>query len=467
MNSYQNTVTLIHEIPKLFKVNGQRVSFSPNQQTIFNLIVGQQYPRSQIIAPTQYGKSLTVALGVLVRAALVGDRFTILAPSEKKAGIIMGYVIDHCFDNSMFMDRLELEPNVTLDRLRRERSRNHLTFKGNGGVQILTLDARNSKRSIEAALGFGGNRLILDESSLIDDPLYATVKRMLGGYKYTDTFLLEIGNPFHRNHFYRTWHDDNYYKIFIDYLIGIQEGRYSPEFIEEMRNEAFFDVFYECKFPDEETIDSRGYRQLITSDELEGAFIGTLEVDKNKPLKLGVDVAGGGDYNVFTLRQGNNTWVETTNRSNDTMTNVTEVVRIIDEYTIMVNGAKKKLLIPEEVFIDDIGIGRGVTDRLLEMGYNVNGISVGETPQDKSKYKNVKAENYWLAQQWVKAGGKILKRNEWQQLTWIKYKVSTDKVLQIEPKQELKQRTGKSPDFAEAFMLTFSVSKPQPNLRLL
>jgi phage I-like protein len=37
---------------------------------------------------------------------------------------------------------------------------------------------------------------------------------------------------------------------------------------------------------------------------------------------------------------------------------------------------------------------------------------------------------------------------------WIKYKVSSDKVIQIEPKQQLKARTGKSPDVAEALMLT-------------
>jgi hypothetical protein len=38
-------------------------------------------------------------------------------------------------------------------------------------------------------------------------------------------------------------------------------------------------------------------------------------------------------------------------------------------------------------------------------------------------------------------------------------------VLQIEPKQDLKKRTGKSPDFAEAFMLTFTPRAPEPNIR--
>src|SRR5438105_2388940 len=163
------------------------------------------------------------------------------------------------------------------------------------------------------------------------------------------------------------------------------------------------------------------------------------------------------------------------------MTNVNEVIRIIDKYTVAVKDAegkpkkgargneiKKRLLKPESVFIDDIGIGRGVTDRLKEMSaevngikitYNVNGVSVGEKAKDPTKYYNIKAENYWLAQEWLKKNDTKLLRdkdNRWHQFTWIKYKVSTDKVLQIEPKPELKKREGKSPDFAEGMMLTFS-----------
>ncbi len=114
---------------------------------------------------------------------------------------------------------------------------------------------------------------------------------------------------------------------------------------------------------------------------------------------------------------------------------------------------------PEEIYIDDIGVGRGCTDRLLELGYRVNGVSVGERPYDLTKYKNIKAENFWNASLWLKAQkdgkpvNKLLKDDRWQQAAWIKYKVSTDKVLQIEPKEDLKERTGKSPDFYEAFSL--------------
>ena len=441
------------QLTRLFKVNGSELKLSPHQQEIFNLIATNSHPRNQVIAPTQYGKSLTVALAVLCRAVGRNEKFIILAPSEKKAQITMQYVIDHCFDSPIFMSQLELEDTVSLDRLRRERSRNNITFKGGGGIMTLTLDSRNSKRSFEAAMGFGGNRVVLDESSLVDDTLYATVKRMLGGYPYEDTFLLEIGNPFYRNHFYRTWNSSDYNKVFIDYEIGLEEARYSEKFIEEMRDEAFFSVFYECKFPEEDAVDEFGYRALITNEELAKSFVSECESDGE--LFLGADIGGGGDYNVYVLRNSKYAWIESKNRSNDTMTNVSEIQRILQKYPN---------LKPNRVFIDDIGIGRGVSDRLKELNLHVIGVSVGEKAKNSSKFMNTKAEGYWLAYEWVKQGGKLLKDDNLRQLAWIKYKVNTDKVLQIEPKIDLKHRTGRSPDFAEAFMLTFIPPPPVPSV---
>ena len=442
-------------ISRIFRIKNKPLELSPKQKEIFYSITDLTHPRLQIIAPTQYGKSLVVALAVLVSSASLGERFVILAPSEKKASIIMNYVIEHCFDSNVFLNALELDQATTLDRLRRERSRTNITFKSGGGVMILTLDARNGKRSLESALGFGGNRIILDESSLIDDPLYSSVKRMLGGYKYNDTFLLEIGNPFYRNHFLRTWNSPRYKRLFIDYETGLQEGRYSPEFIEEMRSEAFFDIYYACKFPDPESIDNKGYRFLLTDIDTKEVF--TESVTKTGELKLGADIGGGGDYNVYFLRSRTEAWVESYNRSQDTMTNVNEIIRIMNDYKVK----------PESVFIDDIGIGRGVSDRLKEMGNLINGISFGNPAKDQTKYKNVKAECFWNLRQWVLSGGKILNFEQKDQLSWIKYKVSTDKVLLIEPKAELTLRTGKSPDYADALSLTFAYPKITADIRFL
>ncbi|MDF3042284.1 MAG: hypothetical protein K0Q71_4990 [Thermomicrobiales bacterium] len=64
------------------------------------------------------------------------------------------------------------------------------------------------------------------------------------------------------------------------------------------------------------------------------------------------------------------------------------------------------------------------------MGYGVHGVSVGEQLQNATKFTNLKAEAYWNARSSVLAGGKLL------QLAWIKDKVTTDKVIQIEQKAD-------------------------------
>jgi hypothetical protein len=137
-----------------------------------------------------------------------------------------------------------------------------------------------------------------------------------------------------------------------------------------------------------------------------------------------------------------------TNRSNDTMSNVSEIVADMEKYGVLA----------EDVNIDDIGIGRGVTDRLKELGHDVNDVSVGDPARfDADRFANLKAELCWEARLWVMdEESRFDQRDEWVQLTWLKYKTMSDKKVQMEPKSKLKARTGASPDFAEAFYLTFA-----------
>lgn len=348
----------------------------------------------------------------------------------------MGYCIDHLFDSPVFYKQLEIE--TPLERLKRERSKNRLTFKRGGEIMTLTLDARNARKSKEAAMGFGAPNVVLDESSLIDDELYATVKRMLGGHK--DNFLFEIGNPFYRNHFHRTWHSPLYEKIFADWRVAVDEGRFSNSFIDEMRDEALFDVFYDCTFPDATAVDDKGYRQLIIEESIN---IGTQEI-VGRP-RLGADIGGGGDLSMFTIRYDNHAFVESTLQTKDTMQNVVEVERILDTYGIKDTDAN----------IDDIGIGRGVSDRLKERGRRVNGVSVGAQSKDR-RFTNRKAQYAWRMKKWVEDKTHTVAPNPYMpQLAWYKYKVDSDKKIRLEPKPSLIKRTGKSPDFADSLMLTF------------
>ena len=278
-----------------------------------------------------------------------------------------------------------------------------------------------------------------------------------------------MGNALNNNHFkYNVKSNPDYYKIDISLEQALEEGRIDERSLESVRGLPAFEQFYECKFPSEDEIDSRGYRQLLTLDEVEAAQVNEFELDEETTIKLGEDIGGGGDYNVYAGRQNKFAWIEGKNRSNNTMTNVTETMNLHRKYALDMPDGKKRWLLPySEVYIDDIGIGRGCSDRLLEKEKMINAVNVGMPATDKDTFSNIKAENYWAVRHWIKHGGKLLRSKEWVQLTWIKYKINSDKVVQIEPKADLKKRTGKSPDFAEALMLTFTTKKPEGNVRWL
>ena len=52
----------------------------------------------------------------------------------------------------------------------------------------------------------------------------------------------------------------------------------------------------------QDEIDEHGFRQLIIDEDIVKASVDTVEL-LDKPLRLGVDVAAGGDYNVYKLRR--------------------------------------------------------------------------------------------------------------------------------------------------------------------
>ncbi|MBU1165234.1 terminase family protein [Patescibacteria group bacterium] len=419
---------------------GVPIILTNGQRDIFQTILNRNPKRNIVVCATQYGKSLTVALGIIIRAIVKPEKWAIVAPSERKAQIVMNYVIQHIFDNPLFLSQLDVD--IPLDRLRRERSKQRLTFRRGGEVFVLSADARNKKKTGEALMGFGAANVVLDESALIDDELYATVKRMLGGHK--DNFLLEIGNPWKRNHFLKAWHSDNYHRILIDYHQAIQEGRFSREFIEEMEKEAFFKVLYECKFPEAGEIDESGWTPLLIDKQIEEVINKIVESQGRK--RLGVDVARGGNYNVLVLRYDNYAKVLEKNRDPDLMSTVGKVKRFIED-----EGIEAR-----DVFIDDVGVGGGVVDRLKEQNIRVNAVKEGGKARDDKKFVNVKAEAYWELRKWVLDNGSLERNEDFYQLTEIKYKEDSSSRLKIESKEEMLKRGIESPDVADALMLTFT-----------
>jgi len=453
----------------LFKIGDKRASevVTKGQFDIFCAILFKLNPRVACMSPTGYGKTEFVSMGVVACTTVMNEEFIIASVKYGTSDLIMKMAISHIFDNPLFSSQLEFDNNEKFERLKRERKADKVTFLGGGSLKVISLYGTDT--DVGTAIGEHKPNVVLDESPLLHAVQYLQLKKILEGTgDYNKTFLMELGNAVNRNHFMQNiLFNDDYLKLNIGLEQAIAEGRLDRRSVEENRGLPFFESFYECKFPDEEGVDSKGYRTLITESTILSAF--TNEVFKQpeqlpppappvKPIELilGADIGGGGDSNVYVLRSPTMAWVESSNRSTDTMTNVSEIERIMRDYNVKA----------ENVFIDDTGIGRGVTDRLKELGHSVNGVAVGVSAEDPTRYSNLKAECYWKCKQWLENSGTLQQVDKWIQLNWVRYKINTDKVLAIEPKADQKKRTGKSPDFADALMLTFAQAK-QPRATFL
>lgn len=442
------------------------------QVQVVDVIAKRRHSRIQLILPTQYGKSLSVALGVLLRVATHKEKWAIIAPTEDKARIIMDYIIDHIFDDQLFLEQLEYYGSK--EKLKQERSKLRITFRDGGEVRVYTGNAANSQATKKALMGFGAANIILDESALIPDDLYATVKRMLGGSQ--DNFLLEIGNPFYRNHFYRTWFGDRYVKIYRDYQDALAEGRYTEDYIAEMREEAFFDVLYECLFPAESEVLPSGYRRLISDVNVDGAYAEDLPelqgatteagqlvwlvyengqiADFDKPV-LGIDVSGTGrnlTKLVVRFPQLGIAFVAATLTTEDL-----EQIADAAEDVIQTWG-----ITDYRTAIDAGGVGHGLPAIMRRRGYLVKAVMFGEKAPNKT-FVNMRAWMYWGVRSALRGGELQLVRDlGFEELKTVYYKRTNTDKTQIEPKEDMIRREAKegrqvdSPDTADALALTFA-----------
>jgi len=239
--------------------------------------------------------------------------------------------------------------------------------------------------------------------------------------------------------------------VFIDYKRALSEGRFTEEFIEEMRDEAMFDIFYDCKFPDEGMIDEKGWIPLLTDSEVDRAF--AQEEDQMFGTKrMGCDVAGGGrNYSVMVLRGFNLATKIYKKNESDTMRFAGNIIEIASEHKVK----------DRDIFIDKVGIGRGAFDKLKSMKDWVIGVSGADNPAN-DRFFNLRAEMYWRAREWILHGGKLSPDKDWMQLANIKYKVNPSGKLQIMSKMEMLRNGIDSPDVADSFAMTFARTEEPP-----
>lgn len=123
--------------------------------------------------------------------------------------------------------------------------------------------------------------------------------------------------------------------------------------------------------------------------------------------------------------------------------------------------------------VDDTGLGGGVTDALNKaLGatdeggkmyhYRVVPINFGESALDKEKFYNKRAEMYWNLRELIINKKLALPKNDQlaNELASIRYEYTAKQQIRIEAKDEIKKRTGRSPDLADALALAFAKGAP-------
>jgi hypothetical protein len=168
---------------------------------------------------------------------------------------------------------------------------------------------------------------------------------------------------------------------------------------------------------------------------------------------LGIDVGAGGDQSVIRERRGNTAGRQWSDHSADP-----EILVNLAMLALRETGASS-------INIDTIGVGYGVAghlrDQCREAGLEVDvvSINVAERAQDPTRFINLRAELWW------EVGRDLSKDMAWDlaavddgvisQLVAPKYSVARGGRIQVEAKDDVRRRIGRSPDDADALLLAF------------
>ena len=291
---------------------------------------------------------------------------------------------------------------------------------------------------------------VIDESGGIPQAVMATAEAVLASGK--ETKVVQAGNPTHTTGpLYRAVTTDraiwNVVTITGDPDNPARSPRISLEWAKQQiasygRDNPWVMVNVLGEFP------PTSINALLGADEVEAAMKRHLPIDAYNwaQKRLGVDVARfGDDRSVIFPRQGLASFKPIVMRGLRTTDIAARVMRA------------KQAWRSEVELVDDTGHwGHGVIDNLVSAGVGALGINFAGKAIDP-RYRNKRAEMWLAMAEWVKGGGALPNIPEMiGELVEPTYTFHGGQ-FQLEEKDQIKARLGRSPDLADALALTFAI----------
>ena len=304
------------------------------------------------------------------------------------------------------------------------------------------------KENPEALQGFHHERLlfVIDECSGVDDIVFEVAQ---GALSTAGSKILMVGNPTRNSgYFYDAFNRNSHrwHKM----TVSCEDADYvSEDFIEDMKQQygedsSTFAIRVKGEFPTD-SADS-----LISRHLVESAVSRDVEPMMVAPI-YGLDCSRfGGDRTALAKRQGN-VLIEPIKgwQGKDLMETVGIVLAEYESCSYMDR--------PSEICVDSIGIGAGVVDRLRELGLPARGVNVAESPSLGNRYQRLRDELWFKTREWFEARDcKIPDQDELiSEISSLKFKILSSGKFKAEGKDEMKKRGLRSPDLADALVLTF------------
>lgn len=184
----------------------------------------------------------------------------------------------------------------------------------------------------------------------------------------------------------------------------------------------------------------------------------------------GLDVARGGpDLSVLVLRQGPIVRRIVTWSGLDTVASGERMLRELAMAGLsprmrsgFSSGRRSAMGPAPSIWVDEPGLGAGVIDSLRHEEYTINAFNGGERARRDERFLNRRAEAAFQLRNLLEAGKIALPRDEllFEELLGLRFTTTAGGKTQIEAKIELRERLKRSPDRADALMISLWKDSP-------
>lgn len=435
----------------------------------------EKYRSVLMVTPSRYGKSFLNAIVAIIKAALEGKEVRIGGANKDKAGIIQEKIVEllphtaKVVQDGLIVTDNEGDVNKKVQRMATQVSKEALAWKNGGSIKLFSTNEKEKNAQVGAAgaIGIGGDFVILDEIQLMTPVGFRTSSRFM--MESPDTKRFCVGNPQINGHFKELYDDPKTFVIHINEITAIVEERMSRRGIELTDIPTYsneYRAFIEVEFPDENS----GTRFFPTMPQ---------KWDPGKRVEpivtrrfMGIDSAyKGADGLVVTIMDLNqdadgNRWVVVDKQvdlkkkyqewTNDTTLNIAlDILKMWQtegvtagciDIGLGVHIYEKLLQLYPDMPLEPVAFQQRATEwRVEAKHYNALYAANARSEMHLDLRDLCEGENIYL--------GNSCYEDIVNQMREVSAVTETSSKIRIEPKKDIKQRIGRSPDSLDSLCL--------------